>query len=51
MIEFVKVVKAKRVKSLYTRVYARTKRVPPSREKGREKQDEGEGQKREGSGR
>ena len=27
------------------------KRVPPSREKGRENQDEGEGKNREGSGR
>ena len=51
MIEFVKVVKAKRVKSLYARTYARAMRVPPSREKGRENQDEGEGQNREGSGR
>ena len=32
------------------RIHAR-KRVPPSREKGGENQDEGEGRKREGSGR
>jgi len=48
---FVKVVKAKRVKSLYARIYAHAKMVPPSIEKGRENLDEGEGQKREGSGR
>ena len=51
MREFVKVVKAKRVKSLYARVYARAKRVPPSSEKGKGNLDEGEGQKCEGSGR
>lgn len=37
MREFVKVVKAKRVKSLYARVYARAKKVPPHREKRGEK--------------
>ena len=50
MRRFVKVVKAKSTKLLGARAHARAI-VTPSREKGRENQDEGEGQNREGSGR